>query len=413
MKLANVDGRATIVRNETGIDVEHASDGRFSADIHSLYEEWAAFKAFADGCTATADVEIDDKLLGAPAPRPRQVFAIGVNYRAHAAESGVDLPDVPATFTKFPACITGPFDAVALPSAVVDWEVELVVVIGAHARRVSATDAWSHVAGLTVGQDLSERVVQFAAAGQFSLGKSFEGFGPTGPWLVTPDELDNPDDLGLGCAVDGVTMQDARTSDMVFSVARADREALGDRSPDARRHHLHGYARGRRRGQEAAAVPRSWRSPARPGSKGSAGCALPSSRATPDGAASTDRDHHRRSRRRTGCAVLPGVRTAPRGRGRVHHVGRRRADATRHRAARQLVELGIGADDEDDLARVAAALTQLGIDFEQDSDANWLRSMPAPTSVSLSPIAPRIDPRRASVAVRQSPWRNRASYRPR
>jgi 2-keto-4-pentenoate hydratase/2-oxohepta-3-ene-1,7-dioic acid hydratase in catechol pathway len=108
-----------------------------------------------------------------------------------------------------------------LPSDSVDWEVELVVVIGASAHRVGAGDAWSVVAGLTAGQDLSDRQVQLRPPmPQFSLGKSFPGFGPTGPWLVTTDELDDPDDLALSCSIDGEVMQSSRTSDLIFSVPR-------------------------------------------------------------------------------------------------------------------------------------------------------------------------------------------------
>jgi len=94
-----------------------------------------------------------------------------------------------------------------------------VVVMGVASTRVAEADAWRHVAGLTIGQDLSDRVVQMQPpVPQFSLGKSFPGFGPTGPWLVTPDDLDDPDDLGLGCSVNGEPMQDGRTSDLIFSV---------------------------------------------------------------------------------------------------------------------------------------------------------------------------------------------------
>jgi 2-keto-4-pentenoate hydratase/2-oxohepta-3-ene-1,7-dioic acid hydratase in catechol pathway len=183
-----------------------------------MYERWEAVRAHAATLDGAAGEPFDHKRLGPPSPAPRQVFAIGVNYRAHAEEAGLPLPTMPATFTKYPTCLAGPFDDVALPSGNVDWEAELVVIIGRHARHTSVTDAWSHVAGVTVGQDLSERVVQWSAGAQFALGKSYPGFGPTGPWLVTPDELGDPDDLALGCAIDGETMQDARTSDMVFSV---------------------------------------------------------------------------------------------------------------------------------------------------------------------------------------------------
>ena len=129
-------------------------------------------------------------------------------------------PAVPATFTKFPASLAGPFDDIELVGTNVDWEVELVAVIGRRADRVAEADAWSHIAGLTVGQDISDRDLQFAAGAQFSLGKSRRGFGPMGPWLVTPDEFANPDDLALGCSVDGETVQDARTSDLIFDIPR-------------------------------------------------------------------------------------------------------------------------------------------------------------------------------------------------
>jgi len=109
---------------------------------------------------------------------------------------------------------------VELAGATVDWEVELVAVVGATADRVAEGEAWAHVAGLTVGQDLSERTIQFAAGSQFSLGKSYRGFGPMGPWLVTPDELADRDDLALRCSIDGQVVQDARTSDLIHSVPK-------------------------------------------------------------------------------------------------------------------------------------------------------------------------------------------------
>ena len=220
MRIANVRGRLTLLTDQGGIDVETASKGRFAADPQAVFAQWAAFRTWADALHGAAATPVADADLGAPAPRPTQVFGIGLNYRAHAAESGLPAPERPATFTKFPTCITGPYAEVTLPSSMVDWEVELVVVIGVHAYRVHETAAWSHVAGLTVGQDLSERVVQWAGGGQFSLGKSFPSFGPMGPWLVTPDEFATPDDVALGCRVNDEVMQEGRTNDMVFSVPR-------------------------------------------------------------------------------------------------------------------------------------------------------------------------------------------------
>ncbi|QXC59662.1 fumarylacetoacetate hydrolase family protein [Aquihabitans sp. G128] len=217
MKLANVNDRAVLVLGDQIADVAEVSEGRFGPDPMALFDDWAAFTEFAATVT-TGSAPLVEADLDNPVPRPRQVFAIGLNYRSHAEESGMALPEIPATFTKFPASLTGPFADVELAGATVDWEVELVAVVGARADRVAEADGWAHIAGLAVGQDLSERTVQFAAGSQFSLGKSYRGFGPIGPWLVSLDELADPDDLALGCSIDGTTVQDARTSDLIFSV---------------------------------------------------------------------------------------------------------------------------------------------------------------------------------------------------
>jgi 2-keto-4-pentenoate hydratase/2-oxohepta-3-ene-1,7-dioic acid hydratase in catechol pathway len=219
MKIANANDRAVLVLGDEIADVATASGGRFGPDPMDVYDDWGAFVDFAGTVTAgTAPLVETD--LRCPVPNPRQVFAIGLNYRSHAEESGMAVPDVPATFTKFPASLAGPFDDVEIVGGSVDWEVELVAVIGTRADRVAEAGAWGHVAGLTVGQDISDRHLQFAAGAQFSLGKSRRGYGPMGPWVVTPDEVPDPDDLALGCAVDGEKVQDARTSDLIFGVPR-------------------------------------------------------------------------------------------------------------------------------------------------------------------------------------------------
>jgi 2,4-diketo-3-deoxy-L-fuconate hydrolase len=217
MKIANLDGHLVLVLPDGVVDVASASDGRFGPDPMAAYDDWDAFVAWAAGVTdSTAPLE--EPRLRCPVPRPRQVFAIGLNYRSHAEESGMAVPEVPATFTKFPMSLGGPFDDVEIVGDSVDWEVELVAVIGTQADRVTEADAWRHIAGLTVGQDISDRHLQFAAGMQFSLGKSRRGYGPMGPWVVTPDEVPDPDDLQLTCSVDGETVQDARTSDLIFSI---------------------------------------------------------------------------------------------------------------------------------------------------------------------------------------------------
>jgi 2,4-didehydro-3-deoxy-L-rhamnonate hydrolase len=217
VKLASVNGRAALVLGDEIADVATACDGRFGPDPMALYDKWDVFKDFAATVSSATGPLVDADLCN-PVPQPRQVFAIGLNYRSHAEESGMAAPAVPAVFTKFPASLAGPFDDVAVAGETVDWEVELVVVIGRVADRVATGDAWSHVAGVTVGQDISDRHLQFAAGGQFSLGKSRRGYGPIGPWVVTPDELNKPDDLALGCSVNGEKMQDARTTDLIFDV---------------------------------------------------------------------------------------------------------------------------------------------------------------------------------------------------
>ncbi|MER6572778.1 fumarylacetoacetate hydrolase family protein [Streptomyces sp. NPDC001093] len=220
MRTANLHGRLALIFDDRAVDVEEASGGRFAADPQAVFERWDEFRDWAADVSPAGGRPVDQAAFGAPVPRPRQVFAIGLNYADHVAESNLRTPEEPAVFTKFVTSLTGPYDPVALPSPVVDWEVELVAVIGRRAEQVRAEDAWSHVAGLTVGQDLSERHVQLRGpAPQFSLGKSFPGFGPLGPVLVTPDELEDPDDVGIGCAVDGETMQHSRTSQMIFPVS--------------------------------------------------------------------------------------------------------------------------------------------------------------------------------------------------
>ncbi|WP_037370465.1 fumarylacetoacetate hydrolase family protein [Amycolatopsis orientalis] len=218
MKLANLAGRAVLVTGDGAADVARDSDGRFGPDPQAVLERWTEFREWARSATL-APRSFDEALLGPPVPRPRQIFAIALNYRAHAAESGFDIPAKASVFTKFASSLTGPSGDIALVDGNVDWEAELVVVIGREARAVREQDAWDHVAGLTNGQDVSERTRQLAGpAPQFSLAKSHPGFSPIGPWIVTPDELENPDDLEIACAINGEEVQKSRTSDLIFSV---------------------------------------------------------------------------------------------------------------------------------------------------------------------------------------------------
>ncbi|AWB90339.1 fumarylacetoacetate hydrolase family protein [Salinibacterium hongtaonis] len=219
MRIANIDSRAMLKTTDGWLDIAEASSGRFSADIHDVYDQWDDFTAWAAGASGGSPVP-EASVWGPPVPRPRQVFAIGLNYQSHVDESPVGVSPVPAVFTKYPYSITGPYSEVDLPEGGnTDWEAEVVVVIGRSALNVSAANAWDYVAGLTIGQDLSERILQLGAhPPQFSLGKSFKGFSPIGPEVVTIDELSNPDDLSFGCRIDGEVMQDGRTGKLIFSV---------------------------------------------------------------------------------------------------------------------------------------------------------------------------------------------------
>jgi 2-keto-4-pentenoate hydratase/2-oxohepta-3-ene-1,7-dioic acid hydratase in catechol pathway len=218
MRLGVIANRVVLVDGETAVDIERASDGRFQADPIHLFDTWDTLVEW--GATAEPDGErLPLDQLQNPVPAPRQVFGIGANYRDHVEEARAPLPEAPLIFTKFLTSLSGPYDAIPLPSRNVDWEVELVVVMGRRAERVAEEHAWRHVAGLTVGQDISERVLQTAGpAPQFSMGKSFPGFGPMGPVLVTPDDIGVPDDLEIGCTLNERVMQRSRTSEMIFSV---------------------------------------------------------------------------------------------------------------------------------------------------------------------------------------------------
>jgi len=220
VQIVNHGGRLGLLTPAGVLDVEDASGGLFSSDPQEIYSRWAELQAWASQPREGRTSPLDSEQIGPPVPKPGQVFAIGLNYHEHAAEAGLDVPGTPLVITKFPAAITGPHGTIELPSKAVDFEAELVAVIGRPARRVSADDGWDYVAGLTVGQDLSDREVQFKppAPPQFSLGKSFEGFAPIGPVVTSIDEFGNPDDVEIGCSLSGELVQKARTSDFIFSI---------------------------------------------------------------------------------------------------------------------------------------------------------------------------------------------------
>lgn len=221
IRLVNLRGRAGLQFGSRVADVERMSGGRFSTDPMAALSNWDAFLEWARGVKeADASETFAEEDLGAPVPRPWKVFGVGLNYRDHAKEAGLEIPGSPLIFTKFPNCICGPTSNVELSSDYVDWEVELVVVMSRRGRHIAAERAFDYVAGYTVGQDISDRKMQFTdKPPQFSMGKSIDTYGPIGPALVSLDAFAQPNDLALTCDVDGERMQNSRTSDMVFSVS--------------------------------------------------------------------------------------------------------------------------------------------------------------------------------------------------
>ena len=220
MRLVNFDGRLGLDVAGRFVDAEIASGRRIPADPMAAFENWDALRRLSAEQTAgDAGPILVPERLGPPVPRPTQVFAIGLNYRDHAEEAGLPIPELPMVFTKFPTCLAGPTAEVPLTSDRVDWEVEQVVVIGREAEAVAKEHAWEYVAGFCVGQDVSDRKLQFASKPpQFSLGKSAPSFGPIGPALVSLDELPDRDDVRLRCRIDGELVQDSSTKHLIFPV---------------------------------------------------------------------------------------------------------------------------------------------------------------------------------------------------
>lgn len=224
MRIANLNGRAALITEEGAIDIAVASDGGFGPDPMDVYERWNEFVAWAKSATLPAAVPFLPADLEIPVPRPPQVLAIGVNYKDHAAEANIPAPDELIVFTKFRSSLASPNAHVELPSDDVDYETEIVVVIGEGGHKVAKADAWRHVAGIAVGQDYSERTVQRRPpVPQFSMGKSFPNFGPFGPYVVTPDEFADRDSILFRASLERpgqetITLQEGNTDQLFFPI---------------------------------------------------------------------------------------------------------------------------------------------------------------------------------------------------
>ena len=225
MRFANIVGRAHLHLGEDRyVDIAEASGGAFPVEPSGCLDRWSEVSSWAAAFEETdADVRrYDAGMLGSPVPDPRQIFAVGLNYAKHVEEMGLaGSLSVPLTFAKFPSSITGPVGELVLPADTVDWEVELVAVVGRPAHKVSAEDAWGVLAGLALGQDYSERVGQMAGTPpQFSIAKSYPGFAPLGPVIVSIDEFRDRDNIALACTINGRQVQSASTRQMIHSIPR-------------------------------------------------------------------------------------------------------------------------------------------------------------------------------------------------
>ena len=223
-----VDGlvRVGAVRNGGGSELELvdlcAHDPRLPGSVKQLLEEGpAVWPSVQRAIEAAPAIPYASAKLLSPVLDPQKIICVGLNYADHAAETGAKAGDEPVIFCKFPTALRGPEAPIELPpeSNEVDYEAELVVVIGKRARRITRAQAWDHVAGYACGHDVSARDWQKHKPGkQWLLGKSFDSFAPLGPWLVTPDEVADPGNLKIELRLNGHVMQSSSTSQLIFPI---------------------------------------------------------------------------------------------------------------------------------------------------------------------------------------------------
>lgn len=214
----NEEKPGVFLANGTKLDVSafgHDYDEAFFGENGTeKLQDW--LKNNQDSCPVVGD----DVRLGPPLMRPSKIVCVGLNYAQHAAESGMDVPEEPVLFFKATSAIVGPNDPIIIPkgSEKTDWEVELAIVIGKKASYVSEKDALNHVAGYVLHNDVSERAFQLERSGQWVKGKSCDTFAPIGPFIATPDEIGDPNNLNLWLTLNGEQMQNSSTSDFIFNI---------------------------------------------------------------------------------------------------------------------------------------------------------------------------------------------------
>ena len=219
-KLGNVDNKASLIFNNEYYLLSDISSGKLTDNMDDILHSIDIVEdLYTNIDKFEASGSLEDVKLGPPVTNSHNCFAVGLNYKNHAEESAMEIPPFPMIFTKHTTCICGPYDEIEMRSDIVDYEAELVAVIGKEGKNISTDDAWSHVIGLTAGQDISDRSVQFhASPPQFNLGKSFDTFGPIGPFLVSPDLFKDKSSLKLECSVNDELRQKDNTNDLIFDI---------------------------------------------------------------------------------------------------------------------------------------------------------------------------------------------------
>jgi 2-keto-4-pentenoate hydratase/2-oxohepta-3-ene-1,7-dioic acid hydratase in catechol pathway len=211
--------RVGIASGEGVVDLARA-DADLPRDMVALIAQYASLRATLErAAKRPPDYPRSAVKLHAPVPRPGKIMAIGLNYADHIAESGMKTPEHQIWFSKMPSSVTGPFEPIQLPkvSSALDYEVELVAIVGRGGRHVAKAEAAKAIFGYCAGNDVTVRDWQFKTP-QWVLGKSFDTHAPFGPWIVTADEIDDPHDLGVRCFVNGEKRQDSNTKHLVFNV---------------------------------------------------------------------------------------------------------------------------------------------------------------------------------------------------
>tara|TARA_B100001996_G_C18651337_1_gene589517 strand:+ start:114 stop:1025 length:912 start_codon:yes stop_codon:yes gene_type:complete len=219
-KLGSINKRAVLLSEDHYYDLETISEGDLSSSSSEALFQIDKLNDLNEKLNSLqASGNLDEVNFDSPVSEPKNCYAVGLNYRNHAEESGMQIPEVPMIFTKHTTCLVGATADIELRSNYVDYEAELVVVVGKEGKNISKSEAWSHVAGVCIGQDISDRPTQFAASpAQFNLGKSFDTFGPMGPFLVSPDLVDAEKGLLIECRVNDELRQSDNTNDLIFDV---------------------------------------------------------------------------------------------------------------------------------------------------------------------------------------------------